>query len=65
MKLMHPDPTHFPGTILCYDKAMEESKVQHLQPSEENSSSSVLHTVELKFSVPWGHIAGILSALLQ
>jgi len=36
---------------------MEESKVQHLRPLEENSSPSVLHAVELKFSVPWGHIA--------
>jgi hypothetical protein len=44
---------------------MEESKVQRLQPPEENSSPSVLRAVELKFSVPWGHIAGILSPFIQ
>jgi hypothetical protein len=44
---------------------MEEHKVQYLQPPEENSSPSLLHAVELKFSVPWGHIAGIMTALLQ
>jgi hypothetical protein len=43
---------------------MEESKIEHRLP-KENSSPSVLHTVELKFSVPWGHIAGISSRVLQ
>jgi hypothetical protein len=43
---------------------MEESKEsKHLKFLEKNESPSISQTVDLKFSVPWGHIAGIIIAI--
>jgi hypothetical protein len=39
---------------------MEKGKDhQHIQ-SPKNVTSPFLHQTELKFAVPWGHIAGII-----
>jgi hypothetical protein len=55
-------PPHFPGIFTHHNNNMEENKdYQHLQPPEKNASLSPHLTVDLKFSVPWGHIAGIIS----
>lgn len=41
---------------------MGESKdYRHIQSPEKNASLSTHQTVDLKFPVPWGHIAGIIS----
>jgi hypothetical protein len=53
---------HFPG-IFHHNNDMGKSKdYQHIQsPEKKNASLSTHQTVDLKFPVPWGHIAGIIS----
>jgi hypothetical protein len=52
----------FPGIFTCCINDMEESKdYEHVQSPEKNASLFTHQIVDLKFPVPWGHIAGIIN----